>query len=119
MVQDGANAQEYKIKRFTDGQGRQAKLYVADNFISRLLGLFSKKARQFDGIELAPCHSVHTFFFHYAIDVVFLSKDGRVLKLVRNPGKNKVVSCSGAHSVVEIFSGRFQYDFNVGDTFYG
>ena len=29
---------------------------------------------------LAPCSSIHTFFMHFAIDVLFVKKDGRVAK---------------------------------------
>jgi hypothetical protein len=34
------------------------------------------------GILLQPCSSVHSFFMRFAIDVVFLDRDGRIQKIV-------------------------------------
>ena len=32
---------------------------------------------------LAPCNGIHTFFMRFAIDVVFVDRQGRVLKVCR------------------------------------
>ena len=31
---------------------------------------------------LAPCSSVHTFFMKFPIDIIFVARDGRVVKIV-------------------------------------
>ena len=36
-----------------------------------------------EGLLLRPTGSVHTFFMRFPIDVVFLSRDGEVLKVAR------------------------------------
>ena len=33
-----------------------------------------------EALIIAPCNGVHTFFMRFAIDVVFVAKDGRVVK---------------------------------------
>ncbi|NLB69215.1 MAG: DUF192 domain-containing protein [Lentisphaerae bacterium] len=40
---------------------------------------------------LAPCSSVHTFGMKFAIDVIFLDKDNRIIKVARNVPKNRIV----------------------------
>lgn len=61
------------------------KIKIADNFILRLAGLmFKKRLPQSTGLLLAPCNSVHMCFMRFAIDVVYLDKDYKILKIVTN-----------------------------------
>lgn len=32
---------------------------------------------------LAPCSAVHTFFMRFAIDIAFVDREGRILKVAR------------------------------------
>jgi len=50
--------------------------------------------------------SIHTFFMRFAIDAVFLSRDGEVLKVADNVGAWRARSCRRAHSVLEISAGE-------------
>ncbi|MCB0326630.1 MAG: DUF192 domain-containing protein [Bdellovibrionales bacterium] len=55
------------------------------NFFMRLRGLLGRKS--FDngeGMWIEPCSSIHTFFMHFPIDVLFLSQDNTVLKAKEN-----------------------------------
>jgi len=52
----------------------------ADSFGSRLVGLLGTRGlAEGEGLWLSPCSSVHTFFMRYAIDVLFLGRDGVLL----------------------------------------
>ncbi|CCO07021.1 DUF192 domain-containing protein [Desulforamulus hydrothermalis] len=58
---------------------------LADTFWLRLKGLLGRKhlpAGQ--ALVLYPCSAVHTFFMQFAIDLVFLDKQGTVVRLQEN-----------------------------------
>ncbi|AMP00294.1 hypothetical protein CAter282_2424 [Collimonas arenae] len=60
-----------------------AKVAVGDSFFSRARGLmFSKKLDPQHGFLLKNCNSVHTFFMHFTIAVVYLSADFVVTKII-------------------------------------
>ena len=60
------------------------KAMLADSFFKRLKGLmFSKKMDGYDALILNPCNSIHTFFMKYSIDVVFLNKESKIIKIKR------------------------------------
>ena len=64
---------------------------VAERAADRRRGLLGR-----DGLEpgtgmlLRPCSSVHTFFMRFRIDVVFLDRDGRVLRVVQGMGPGRL-----------------------------
>lgn len=58
---------------------------IANGFFDRLIGLmFKKEMKGFNALLIEPCNSIHTFFMRYDIDVVFLSKNNEVIKIIRN-----------------------------------
>lgn len=58
---------------------------VARTFFSRLMGLmFTKKMNGYDVLLFSPGNSIHTCFMRYPIDVVFLDKENRIIKIIRN-----------------------------------
>lgn len=62
------------------------KILVADNMISRIVGLMfrSTPPQNAEGLLLDPCNSIHTCFMRYPIDVVFLNKNNKVIKVIRD-----------------------------------
>ena len=55
---------------------------VADHFLTRLRGLmFKKKMPETAGLLLRPCNQIHTFSMKFAIDVVYISKNGTIVKI--------------------------------------
>jgi hypothetical protein len=67
---------------------------------------------------LDPCTSVHTFFMRFAIDVIFLDKDFRVVKIIpaMKPWRT-ALGGRGAHSALELNGGVAQASgLEVGDT---
>ena len=56
---------------------------VANTFLRRLRGLmFSRSLPADSGLLIIGCNSVHTAFMRYAIDVVYLDKNGTVVRCV-------------------------------------
>jgi uncharacterized protein len=68
---------------------------------------------------LAPCFAIHTAFMRFAIDVLFLDRGGRVLRIVHDLPPWRVAAASKACAVVELAAGSLRgQDFAVGDAVY-
>lgn len=56
---------------------------VAKSFLARMRGLLGKKVfKQNQALIITPCNSVHTFFMHFPIDILFVGKDNCVLAVI-------------------------------------
>ncbi len=78
------------------------KVCVAKGFIERLKGLlFTKSLSPGHGMYIKPCSEVHSFGMAYALDVVFLDDQLKVIKLDVLP-KHSIRMCRGAKSVIEL-----------------
>lgn len=72
----------------------------------RMRGLLARPPLQNgEGLLIAPCPSVHTFGMRYALDLVFLDRAGRVLKLVCDLRPWSMAACANAHAALELPSG--------------
>lgn len=55
---------------------------IAKSYFSRFMGLMGKTSLPQDYALVFPkCNSIHTFFMHMSIDVLFLSEKGKVVSL--------------------------------------
>ena len=59
-----------------------------------------------EGLWIVPCSAVHTVGMKFPIDVLFLNKAKKVLKIRRNMNKWKMAVRMGARSVLELPAGR-------------
>jgi uncharacterized membrane protein (UPF0127 family) len=51
----------------------------------RMRGLLGRRELpQGDALAIEPCTSIHTFFMRFAIDAVFLGRDGNVIRALSN-----------------------------------
>jgi uncharacterized membrane protein (UPF0127 family) len=72
-----------ELRNRTRGTVLATRVVEARTFFARLRGLLWRKGlAEGEGLLLAPCTSVHTFFMGFPIDVLFLAADGRVLRAV-------------------------------------
>lgn len=63
------------------------KVVRATSFLERLKGLmFEESLKDNDGMIIYHCNSIHTFFMKFSLDLVFLSKENIVIKIIRNFG---------------------------------
>ena len=61
------------------------EISVARTFFGRFLGLMFIPQESFcGGLFIPKCSSIHTFFMHFCIDVIFLDKTSKVIKIVKN-----------------------------------
>lgn len=80
----------------------------ADTFFSRLVGLLSRKFLDPDeGLVIVPCTSIHTLGMKFAIDVVFIDKENKVLGVAASVVPNRIrVAPKGTWAVLELADGN-------------
>ncbi len=67
------------------------EIYVADHFWSRFIGLQGKKSIGCNGgLLIRPCRQVHTFHMKFKIDILFLTREGTVLHLIKSSKRNTI-----------------------------
>lgn len=84
---------------------------------SRRRGLL-KHASMAEGSALiiAPTNAIHTFFMRFAIDVAFVSKDGRVVKVRSAVRPWRIAAAWRAFAVIELPAGALDAsDTRAGD----
>jgi len=85
----------------------------------RMRGLLGRTALGDDAaMVIRKCNSVHTLCMKFAIDLVFVDKAGRIVRIVRNvcPGRFCVWGGWRAAHVIESESGKLDLDrLNIGD----
>ncbi len=68
-----------------------------------------------EGLLIEPCSSIHTMFMRFAIDVVFLDKERRVVKVATVPPFRAALG-GGSHAVLELPAGIAERNgLKVGD----
>jgi hypothetical protein len=76
------NSNRYFVYNITRETFVATEAKLADGFFGRLLGLLGKTrgwARPGHGLWILPSHGVHTIGMLFAIDLVFLDRDNRVV----------------------------------------
>jgi uncharacterized protein len=93
-----------KIYHRATGQCLAEEVTLANTFFKRLRGLmFRRSLAESEALWLRPCNGVHTFWMLFAIDVIFLDRQLRIVKLVENMRPFRVASPKlVASSVVEM-----------------
>jgi uncharacterized membrane protein (UPF0127 family) len=71
-----------------------------------LLGRTSFEPRS--ALIIAPCSAIHTFFMRMVIDVVFASRDGRVLKTYSRVPRWRVAFARGGFAAIELPEGTVE-----------
>ncbi|WP_053335841.1 DUF192 domain-containing protein [Bacteriovorax sp. DB6_IX] len=91
---------------------------LANNPISRMIGLmFKKEMKNYDGLLIRPCNSIHTFFMRFSIDAVFLNKDFKVIRIYRDlkPWRMTTIIWK-ANQVLELRAGTLPDNVKEGDS---
>lgn len=61
------------------------KVLIANTPFKRIKGLLGKSDfKQEEALIIKPCNSIHTFFMRFAIDVIFVDKQNRIVKTISN-----------------------------------
>ena len=79
---------------------------VADTSAKRRTGLLEHASlAEGQGLWIVPCEAVHTFGMNFPIDVAFLNKKRRIVKVRKDMLKRRMAFCLTAHSVLELPAG--------------
>ncbi len=79
---------------------------IADSSETRRTGLLKHSSlAPGEGLWIAPCEAVHTIGMNFAIDVLYLDKKKRILKIRDSMPKWRMSACLRAHSVLELPAG--------------
>jgi uncharacterized membrane protein (UPF0127 family) len=95
-----------------------ATLRRADTPITRFLGLMGRSRLEHGhGLLIKPCSSIHTFFMRFPIDVVFVDRQARVVKVAQRVKPWRLLlGGKGAHAVIELPAGALAAaEVNPGD----
>lgn len=96
-----------RIVNETRGTVVAEDVQVADGVWSRFWGLMGRRSLpEGSGLLLKPSSSIHTAFMRFPIDVVFLDRGLRVVRVVPEMKPFRVVvAFGGAHSALELNAG--------------
>ena len=87
-----------------------AELQVADTAWKRLRGLLGRKGLgENEGLVIIPCNAVHTIGMAFALDLLFLARDGTILRLEQDVRPWSMRCYLKAHAVVELPAGVLQH----------
>ena len=79
------------------------EMKVAEGPWERMRGLLARSplvAGQ--GLLIQPCNMVHTWGMRYPLDLVFVSRPGRILQIAAHVHPRRVRACWGARAVIEL-----------------
>ena len=88
------------------GQTMATQILTAFDSASRRKGLLGRDSLDpGSALVIAPCNSIHTWFMRFAIDVAFVTKDGRILKIRSGLGPWRLSMAARAFAVIELPAG--------------
>jgi uncharacterized membrane protein (UPF0127 family) len=108
FLSPAVNAAErnFSLVDASDGRVIVPRLELALDSASRRKGLLGRDGLPGGaGIVIAPSNAVHTFFMRFAIDIVFLHRSGRVLKVRHRVPARRLAMSPTAHAVLELPAG--------------
>ena len=107
----------YKIYTAKDGNLLIEKALVARTFFQRFLGLIPRKNIAGDeALIFYNAGSIHMFFMRFPIDVIFLDRENKIIKIVTNLKPWQLANCFSAKVTVEMSAGKAeQFCLAVGD----
>ena len=72
-----------------------------------------------EGLLLSPCKAVHTVGMRFPIDVIFIDRDGRVVRIVPALAPWRIAMSARAKAVIELATGSAATaDIRIGDLLY-
>lgn len=104
LLREGTDSQSLANAR--NGCVVADRVMTAFDSRSRRKGLLKQDSMaEGSALIIAPSNAIHTFFMRFAIDVAFVSKNGRVLKIRRAMPAWRLAASLRAFAVVELPAG--------------
>jgi|SRR5215472_13536879 uncharacterized membrane protein (UPF0127 family) len=103
----GNSLARLRIRNSSRGTMLADRADIADTSAKRRTGLLKHAGLEpGEGLWIAPCEAVHTIGMKFPIDVLFLDKKRKVLKIKQRMPRSRMAVSLFAHSVLELPSGR-------------
>jgi hypothetical protein len=98
-----------RVLNVTRGTILATRLEAAHSSTTRRKGLLGREGLSpGEGLWIAPCESVHTFFMRFPIDLVYLDRKNRIKKVRSAVGPWRMSACLSAHSILELPAGTIR-----------
>ena len=94
-----------------------ASVWHATGYFARLRGLLGRTIAPEGGMLLTPCNAIHMIGMRYAIDAVYLDKEGSVLRADEAVQPGRICPMQrGARHVLELPEGSIKrHSIQLGD----
>jgi uncharacterized protein len=94
------------VRRASDGVVVCEHCRVADTFWLRLRGLMGRTSLDpGEGMLFEQNGSIHMFFMRIPLDVIFLDRESRVVKIARELQPWRTAAARGARTTIELAAG--------------
>ena len=112
--------QELALMNARSGEMVATTTELAVTRSARRRGLLDRSALDpSSALVLAPCLMIHTAFMRFSIDVIFVNREGQVVRIVRDLAPWRIAASFGAYATVELAAGALaSRDVAVGDRLY-
>ena len=98
-----------QVTNVTRGTVLATRLEAAHTGAKRRKGLLGRDGLAAgEGLWIAPCESVHTFFMRFPIDLVYLDREHRIKKARSAVGPWRLSACLSADSILELPAGTIR-----------
>ena len=111
------SAGRHRIINTRNGKVVADQLLRAFDSESRRTGLLQHRSLPpSTAMVIAPTNAIHTFFMKFSIDIAFVSKEGRVVKIRSHVPAWRMTGALRAYAVLELAAGALaKSDTQVGD----
>ncbi len=113
------NVREHRLRILNETRGTvlATRAELADTAPARSKGLLGRRGLDTgEALWIVPCESVHTFGMQFALDLVYLDRRHRIVKIRTNVPPWRLSACLRAHSILEFAAGAVTSDLaGVGD----
>ena len=110
-------AAHYRLENVRSGRVVAEQVMTAFDSGTRRKGLLGRESLpESSALILAPTNAIHTFFMRFAIDVAFVTREGRVVKTHHALEPWRMAGALRAHAVIELPAGSLsRADTRAGD----
>jgi uncharacterized membrane protein (UPF0127 family) len=107
----------YELRNGRTGRSIAQDVIAAFEPAARRKGLLGRDSfAKGSAMVIAPSNAIHTFWMRFAIDALFVRRDGTVVKVCRNLVPWRMAAALWAYAVIELPAGTLAADdASVGD----
>jgi len=96
----------FELGRALSGQVVVPDLEMAVDSATRKKGLLGRDGLSTgEGLVIAPTNAVHTFFMRFPIDILFVARDGEIVKICEAVRAWRMAAAFRAYAVIELAAG--------------